>query len=1239
MDASWASWVTAPAGLPLFKVLAATEKNLGNDTLSTSNTTFSFQSNIRRDWDGTLCEALISCSQSQARDSSLSKPHRARKYSAMDFPTFSREESASPARGQTPSSTVSYAIKTTPSTPLSSSTSLGVASRNEDDSLHLDFTDYIALGCLHYDDFVVSPPVPTKPWSEIYPALGQQWKLKLKEDASVLLTAGWIRMFAYALESLAAGCAVFRIFLRPLESYEDRQNKILKSRLRSLVQRINISQEAWSGRHDVAQQMFDPWATGEDESLFYLFNTIPSPHPDPGVISCPYSRQAAEDLLNPGTLQGLRTKLYEFQTRSASLMVQKESAPHKILDPRFEPRYSLDNRLFYYNPNDMEFVLKPQYYDSNRGGILAETMGIGKTLICLAVILSTKDHMPSVPPRYQGGERRWGRLSRPGEKVRPEQGSSDTENSSPAKEISGINGSTTITSYGADDFWKVGTLAKMAAATATRNSIPWKRLIPKDTESSKILDAAVPSYDVPIEQARRSRSSLTNITQKVTLCSGTLIVVPPNLLTQWQSEIKKHVADGYLKVLVLDNKFTAKLPGSEKHAERDGIFCTKLLPSSAMLRTYDIVLFSRPRFEQEIKDGEDRYGRRLHTGAPTICQCPYIGATRIPDCRCFKIDETYRSPLKELHWLRMIIDEGHNFASAKSNAVLIAGQIQAERRWVVSGTPAKDLVGVDVELPVTDEYESRDAVMEKRRQFSESDDTKSAVKSLRDLAKHFLKVQPWADCDWDDYVYRHEKTSKKKTYTCFSACMKQTLGGLVIKTAPEIYEKEVSIPELTHTIIRLKPSWFDKMSANLFIQVMRANAITSERAGVDYLFDNHKNSVKARHSLLKNLRQGNFTWTGFTEENVRETLETSHKYLNKEDKKCSQQDVEILTESMQMIEQVLGSPRWLSLSKTHEMGFFVESWPQESIEYFALGGIAAPQMIGVSQLLEGQFHVNSQVSSDDPASGLVEVGEHGRLRLEQAAKAEEETAAKRKTSKSSEVAPKGVPLSCVDGEPTSASAKRSLPTRVNSSPKKGSQSTQNANAPAASNGNGEFKPAIRKRKLTFSDITKELAAGSPLLKTHVIGTTSSKLSYLLDRVMLFQAEHKIIIFYDGDNTAYYLSQCLDSLHIGHRIYARTLDSNKRDNYIHLFKEDPNIRVFLMDVACGSHGLDLHVASVVLIINPINRKDVEAQAIKHNRRRQRDPRDHPERQDCARETERGAGRESDGEAKGKATGLC
>jgi hypothetical protein len=96
-----------------------------------------------------------------------------------------------------------------------------------------------------------------------------------------------------------------------------------------------------------------------------------------------------------------------------------------------------------------------------------------------------------------------------------------------------------------------------------------------------------------------------------------------------------------------------------------------VLPAADELRGYDVILFSRGRFEMEVKDGSDDRGRRL-VNRPPSCNCPYIGATRTVDCHCVNADDIYESPLKQLHFKRLIIDEGHFFSSSSNTSVLVA---------------------------------------------------------------------------------------------------------------------------------------------------------------------------------------------------------------------------------------------------------------------------------------------------------------------------------------------------------------------------------------------------------------------------------------------------------------------------------------------------------------------------------------------------------------------------------------
>jgi hypothetical protein len=530
-----------------------------------------------------------------------------------------------------------------------------------------DISRYIALGCLHSDQL---PPSLLGPRSEpdwvelLYHDLPDDLKLMVGDEATTLLNAQWVRLFLHQSNSKPQSLhSLVRVYVLPEDwgrKYIDRSNKTLKALLRQVLQRIDTSPQAWCGDYRGGDTCrFDIWASAENVSLDYLFNTLPSPAPDPEKIKSRCTRLAVSDLLRSAAhsewedhgeqpLAGLKTRLYPYQARSASLMIQREAAPELHLDPILEARTSPDGKSFFFGARDGSFLQEPRYYEANRGGILAETMGLGKTLICLAVILTTKGHHPQIPGAFL-----------PSPIIRT----------------------------------RVGSLADMAASTIGRHSVPARALIERreadeDTDYSHLKDAFqrnIPFYELPYEAPRNNRNSMVPPPRQLVLCSGTIIVVPRNLLDQWRLEIHKHVLVGGLRVLVVDS---AK-PGSKaKHnlQDTDIMEFVNHLPAPTELMKFDVVLFTRPRFEQEIQDGADQQGRRTTAGVARVCLCPYIRATRIPDCNCVDSTKVYESPLKKLHWLRIIIDEGHSFSNSMSNAVQVAKQIQAERRWVVSGS-------------------------------------------------------------------------------------------------------------------------------------------------------------------------------------------------------------------------------------------------------------------------------------------------------------------------------------------------------------------------------------------------------------------------------------------------------------------------------------------------------------------------------------------------------------------------
>jgi hypothetical protein len=260
-----------------------------------------------------------------------------------------------------------------------------------------DIHRYIPLGCLRLEHPISTPldtGSPISDWIELqFLDLPQELKLLIGSAATNLLEARWIRTFLHCPPAIEDnGGRIVRVYLLPEDwgrKTISRHSERLKSAVRDLLQQIDVSGHVWKGHHmDEEAVHFDPWASAEDFSLFYLFNKLPSPNPCPGQIKSRYARAAIEELLDSASptawedfytqppFGGLKTRLYPYQARSASLMIQREAAPQLQLDPRLEMRVGPTGDKFYFSARDGSFLQEPRFYETSRGGILAETMVI-----------------------------------------------------------------------------------------------------------------------------------------------------------------------------------------------------------------------------------------------------------------------------------------------------------------------------------------------------------------------------------------------------------------------------------------------------------------------------------------------------------------------------------------------------------------------------------------------------------------------------------------------------------------------------------------------------------------------------------------------------------------------------------------------------------------------------------------------------------------------------------------------
>ncbi|KAJ5949259.1 hypothetical protein N7454_000843 [Penicillium verhagenii] len=872
--------------------------------------------------------------------------------------------------------------------------------------------------------------------------------------------------------------------------------KNLRNAVKLVMARIDRSLEAWVGQCSAKRQDLSTSNGAEDDSLWYIFNTLDNPNPDVEAIRDPWAQMAMDDLLSGDNslAYDIKTPLYPYQRRSAAAMIQREAQPKQMLDPRLQACQTPTGVEYYYDKEDGIIVREKTMYSEACGGILAETMGCGKTLICLAVICATRGHVPKIPIEY---------LS-----------SSDPR---PVRK-------------------KVGSLMEMAAAAIGRHSVPWRRVILEKRKQGMFYENCIRacerdcgSYEFPSHQARypgrqtptseeNRRSAQKPPGKRIRTCSGTIIIVPTNLVDHWQHEIEKHTEG--LKVLILRSS-------SDK------------IPPADELLDYDIVLFAKTRF----------------AGEPI---------------------ETYL-PLTELHWLRVIVDEGHNVAGngTKTNMMCFIHGLQFERRWVISGTPSTGLYGVEISLASLEantsdtepsETMTASALKTRKKTGNAIDNEMKDLDKIRRIVIEFLDLKPWSNSrandpvDWTKYIKPLGQDGKRRK----TPAIRATLQGLVVRHQLDVVSKEITLPKLYNKVVYLKPTYYDRLSINLFLFGLAVNSITSERQGSDYMFDS-KNR-KSLNLTITNLRQAGFWWVGF-DKDLAKTVDVALEYLEKKKDTMLLQDILRLTEGIGIARQALGSTVWHELQQLHELGVLVQDFPQDNRAYWAFDPQTEenPILMGITQARLAQKFITKQLRLADPTQGL---SGHGITVRRDIKRTQQRASAKGATESNNNLT---APSNSTAG---SSPAPTTTPTPKSTSP----------------------------RKKTFHrNIFQTLSEDSGLKRTKFVATSSAKLTYLLDQVLKHQEREKIIIFYDSINSAFWIAEGLELLGVDFRIYASNLNSKSRTEYLHLFRETNDVRVLLMDLRQASHGLHIAQASRVYIVNPIWQPNVESQAIKRAHR--------------------------------------
>ncbi|KIE03138.1 SNF2 family helicase, partial [Metarhizium majus ARSEF 297] len=912
------------------------------------------------------------------------------------------------------------------------------------------------------------------------------FQLQFLQLASLLFKSQWIDLEFCVHEDGSYGTV--RVYLLPDDAYRgliDRTSVSLKKSRQRLLHLLDYSTDSWEGKTIACVDGSSPLggdnvAGDENESLLQVFNNIPSPNPATDLVTDAYARDSMNDVLEH-TIPGVTTELYAYQRRSIAVMVQKEAEPSKVLDPRLIAIDGHDGTPWYTDPVAGTILREPRYYDGVCGGILAEEMGAGKTIICLALILATRN-LPTRPPELCSGI------------------------SCPIRN-------------------KIASLADMAAACATRHAVPWRsyfetwrRQIGYEFHRCEAALKRNPGYYLrpPPKLRRTGRHPVQELAPtKIYLSNATIVVVPTNLLSQWKHEIAKHTTSLTVRVLSKDES----------------------IPSLRELLDIDIILFSQSRFERLVKENGG------------------VGGTA----------------LSVVHFKRCIVDEGHKLGNSKicrkSNLLRGLDRINFSSRWIVTGTPSHGLFGVDNRTPAGSSARDPTLLPTQTRETS-AEMEKKDLERLGSISSLYLKARPWANvatenedtrADWGTYLLlpRHKKNSYGRRDR-----LKATLNSLIIRH--RLSEVSDLLPPVDEKVILLEGSFQDRLSLNLFAMMIIFNSVQSQRTDMDYFF--HPRQRKSLLEIVHNLKQSSFFGGSFfSSEEIAKAVETAEKFLEEKKVPISDEDSVHLRQAI-ILGKVAINDKLRNLSnRYHDIPIRVHGPLGDASHSWSLDGeggdtiyTSASMILSLQKLLTEAAH-ETELLNSLLNGGLIREGLIERNKILAVQTSDKVADAKEKKS-------------------------------------------------ATLAGNTKLGEDTRRRKPRFQagaiGPTEAFPVDSlppALRQTHLVSTVSSKLSYLIDSIVRHQDDDKIIIFYENENVAWYLASVLDMLQVQHLIYARTLTTERKAQYVNTFHHNPVFRVLLMDLSQAAFGLDMREASRVYFINPVLNPQVEAQAIGRVRR--------------------------------------
>ncbi|KAF9652886.1 hypothetical protein BDM02DRAFT_3088163 [Thelephora ganbajun] len=1011
---------------------------------------------------------------------------------------------------------------------------------------------------------------------EVWPPFNQETALSLRpfcspQDITVLESLSFLveHDFIRATSNFLSHCnlLLFRVYLIPFDlpgvqgRLMNRQEQTLayyKRSMKVILPRIISGDDHWRGAQVLpsSPDLFLPPSL-DSRTMAEIYSELPSPELEELT-------DQARAILEGAPIFGLRSVLYPYQRTSVAAMLLKESPIQSIPDPAYTQVRGVgpNGGRFYFQPATLEVLGSCPRTSTVRGGILCEELGTGKTVMTLSLILSTVDQLPAPPETFEAVTPA---LTPIAFKLFP------SEPYNEARKLA------TPSRRGAkDERLEVPSLLETMVHYVRINSES-VGLQPAEEElrAARLWEpimANTPFYlqrDPGAADHKRSLRARARSPPVITYLSpATLVLVPQNLLGQWENEINKHC--------------TAQIPQRVLVIQKE----VKIPPPKQLASDYIIVLMTQERFTNEFRRG----GAERVTGT---CKCPDFERIRITNCTCnFRTSNT---PLTCVRWKRLVIDEGHVSSSVDSALSTFLNTLSVERRWIVTGTPTTNLLGLsfgqsceldDDELgPLTDDSTSDTSDTEgtpgpeeegKSRIWT-NDDRRDLVK-LSAIISHSLSF-PKFKADFKAFKNLVAVPLLELTGPSPGAIQvfEQVMKVVMIRHRIEDVERDVVLPPLKQDIVWLDLDDFSRKSYNAMQAVIAINAIDTQRVDVDYFF--HRRNKGPLLNTLLNMSQVLFWHTDNNLYSIVPNVQAGEEKFLREEKHRNISDVDrkLLHNSFVHMNLALEDSEWKAINQRVDTFYVVEDFPEAIchalMPLLKLGGNATNRSWGYARaehLLELRDFVEKHPLSPIQrivawAGGILEK-EARMMRL-----LEEKERKKRRRNKEKE----GDSTEEPPVEPAS------VPETVVKTPDQ------------------EQEPFILviPRRTVEGFSTDDLLRSSPVAQSKIIRSTSSKLNHIINEVLAHSRDEKFLIFSNSPLTLAMIADAFKLIHVNGLLCSSQIKPTERYQRIVTFETSDTYRVLLMELKHGARGLNIVTASRVIFCEPVWRADVESQAIK------------------------------------------